>query len=205
MDFHSILYVLNKLHFLTFLHAKEVVDILSGQPSCFLLESSMKCEKLKQSEIRTYLRFSVLEIVLHVFFGKVGNSSFINNMRTFLRDIQPLSYRLETLEDMFSLLFVRKEHYSVPEMCLDTNHTTGIIDHPSRIADKSVVTDSSKQRESSKFLFQQDLVKKYLDLLNEFIAELIADKYSDKEKDLQGMNCISCHLIFTSFSALIFN
>ena len=165
----------------------------------------MKCEKLKQSEIRTYLRFCVLEIVLNAFFGTTGNSSFMNNMRTFLRDIHPLSYRLETLEDMFALLFVRKEHFSIPETYHDTSHTTSVIDHPSIIVDKSGVADSSKHRESSKFLFQQDLVKKYLDLLNEFVAELIADKYSDKEKNFQGMNYISCRLIFAYFLAFTFN
>ena len=188
MEFHSILYVLNKLHYLNFLRPDKVIELLNEQPSCIVLETSMECERLKQSEIRTYLRFCVLEKVINAFVRQTENSECMDNVRDLIRGIQPLVYRLETLEDMFSLLFLRKEHFSFA--CRDARHIASSIDDPSEgTATSGVICDSDYEDE---FLFQQDAVKKYLDLLHEWVAELITDKYSEKERESQGKNFTSC-------------
>ena len=185
MDFCSILFVLNKLHFLELLRPDEVIDLLTGQPLCAILESSIECERLKQSEVRTYLRFCVLQHAVGTFIQQnFEDSTFVSNVRTLIPSIKPLVFRLETLEDMFSLLFVREENFS--GLNQNISRMVCSVDDQSKKSGASALSCFVENGESNGFLFRQDSVKKYLDLLIEWVAELIADKYSEKDKESEG-------------------
>ena len=182
MEFHSVLYVLNKLRLLNYFHSDEIIEILKGEPPCLIPGLMQEREQLKLSEIRTYLRFSVLQHAINIFIGKSVENVALNNIKMLVQGIRPLIYRLETLEDLFSLLFVRKEHLSVSENDLDTDEFVSRERHPSEGDDEPSGTVIAGRDACKEFLFQQDAVKTYLDLLNEWIVELIAEKYSEKEE-----------------------
>lgn len=188
MDFYSVLHILNKLNLINLFHFEEVIDILQHQPPCVTLEEPSDNGRHKQSEIRTYICFCILQSVINCFIGKGDKASgSVNDVKLLIRRVRPLIYRLEILEDLFSLLFVRDEHLSAVKTGVKVNRvamegTCGSVG----CEEQSNVPGRCDAKQGKGFQFEQDAVKTYLDLLYGLIDELIAEKYSEKEEKSQS-------------------
>eukprot|EP00795_Rhopilema_esculentum_P014543 gene14543-5610_t len=192
MDFSPVLPSINELKIFQWFSTEELVDLLNFQPTypkCF--GSSSNDERtIPLAEIRTYLCFCILQKTLSLFINGCGDQSGskddkeINNLKTQIQKISPLSFRLETLENLFSLLFIREEHLSCTNLqnSYDLTRSSG----PSNMSELDRVSeDSVKIQKYHRFLFKEEAIKEYLDLLNECTMELIAAKYSALEKSSQ--------------------
>ena len=204
MDFSPVLPSINELKIFQWFSTEELVDLLQFQPTYpkWFGSSSNDEKNIPLAEIRTYLCFCILQKTLSLFIHGCGDQSGskddkgINNLKTQIQKISPLSFRLETLENLFSLLFICEEHLSCTNLqnSCDLTRGNGPPNISDNLAEKSpymsefdrVSEDSIKIQKYHRFLFKEDAIKEYLDLLNECTMELIAAKYSALEKSSQG-------------------
>ena len=216
MDFHSMLHVLNKKRLLQHLSSQDVITILEHQPKTLRFPVTISSEETDPqiSEITIYQCFRILEIALRTFVGpysKINEHSFqnaTNSLRTMIHTIHPLELRLETLENLFSLVFIQQRHLMAQrnngnnrrdtDITSDISATTAAQNEPqpnNQVEPNtseggffpSVGVDARFPDLRDKFLFRESSVKEFLDLLKECIGELIAENFSQRDKKSKGM------------------
>ena len=210
------LYVLNKKRLLQHLSSQDVITILEHQPKTIRFPARISSEETDPqiSEITIYQCFRILEIALRFFVGpysKINEDSLqnaTNSLRTMIQTIHPLKLRLETLENLFSFVFIQQRHLMAQRNNVNNSRNSDITRGNSATTATQNDSQSNNHIESNtseggslplvgvdarfpdledKFLFRESSVKEFLDLLKECIGELIAENFSQRDKKSKGI------------------
>ncbi len=224
LAFDSILQVLNKMRLTERFEQEEITKILENQPT----DDHNTANQV--SEVVVYLCFRILQKSLRSYLKDynatedfdVEAADKFQGIRELLCKIYPLSLRLELLENLFSLLFIRQEDLCVPELKSSTDGadtptqfdlfsaeqslklsseflSDGSLfspnseeaDDASISRDTSFVSDASEHLLSPKhrpgsasdgFIFEENSVKEFLEMLNDALIKLSAEKFAETTK-----------------------
>eukprot|EP00794_Sanderia_malayensis_P003215 gene3215-3692_t len=124
LQFNSILSMLNNLDLIRNLPADDVIDILDKQPlfGSQTTTTTGKQARCSSIEATVFLCFQVIQRCLYTYLKTYGRKISLRDLRrvsidyredeaelkALIRRVYPLSLRLELLENLFSLLFIRQ-------------------------------------------------------------------------------------------------
>ena len=122
LESNSVLFVLNETELFKSLKHEEVIELLEKQP--FIQDGYQSSDK-NSNEINIFLSFTILKRFINLIIGSISGTliehdgvrvPFTNELiKTYLMEIkldiakvEPIALRIEVLENLFSLLFIRK-------------------------------------------------------------------------------------------------
>ena len=251
LGFRPILGVLNRLKLIKRLQPKDTIRILENEPQLSSDEQLFKSEQSEDPvpEATIYHCYQIIQMTLKGFLNgyESGECCLVDTLETtaelraLICKVYPVKMRLEVLEAMFSLLFVRgkdlletvvlgeekpEEHdvdkfisseeipgylssveiissfdqamkeFSTKETGLETQGTAVEKDNSGSFGEReemvspcfaNAVCSTPETGSFEKgFLFREDAVKSFLELLNECVVELTADKFAEVDRCLKG-------------------
>ena len=167
LESNSVLFVLNETGLFKSLKYEEVIELLEKQP--FLQDDNKSCRR-NMNEINMVLCFTILKRFTNLIIGSISGvlieqdginvpytnilaKTYVEEIKLDIVKIEPVALRVEILENIFSLLFVRRsdikdqeqediDYDNIEEVSMNSSSMSRSVD--SLITTVDEVTDTSK-------------------------------------------------------------